>query len=159
MKWLNDNQKAYFFAIRDFMDRKIQEIPTASEAEFNAAAEKINTDVVAIRIWKGATEEEQPTYQRGDIRIDPEDGIPYWAVTTHTSYVGQECQPSKTETIWTHCHGTSVATAREFKAEGHNPYQPGHFCREDGKVFKCNTANTVHAPSVLPQAWDEVAVN
>ena len=156
MARLNDAQRAYFFAVRKFMDDKINAIPMSTEAEFNAAAEQINTDVVAVRVWVAGAEGKEPTYNRGDVRIDPDDGIPYWAVTTHTSYVGNECQPSKTPSIWTHCHGTSPATAREFVAEGHNPYQVGHYCKENGIIYHCNTANIVYAPSVYPQAWDIV---
>ena len=58
--------------------------------------------------------------------------------------------------MWTHCHGTTPETARPFVAEGHNPYMIGHYCTEDGVAKRCNRDNVVHAPSVLPEAWDDI---
>lgn len=152
MKYLTKAQEAYFFAIREFWDDIIASIPTTSEAEFNENAGLINTAAIAARVWIAGKH-----YERGDIRIDPADGVPYWAMHTHDSVEGQELQPSLTPSIWTHCHGTTPETAREFVAEGHNPYQVDHYCVENGKVYRCKAPNTVHAPSVYAQAWEEMA--
>lgn len=142
--------------IRSILDNAIAAIPTASEAEFNAAAFDINENAAAVRVWLPGTADKPREYPRGDVRTDPVDGWPYWAMHTHTSYAGQELQPSLTPSIWTHCHGTTKETARPFLAEGHNPYMTGHYCTENGAVKRCNRDNVVHAPSVLPDAWDDV---
>lgn len=151
MKYLTKEQQNYFRAIREFWDDIIASIPTANETEFNDNAEMINTAAIATRVWLAGKH-----YNRGDIRIDPTDGVPYWAMHDHDSVEGAELQPSLTPTIWTHCHGTTPETARPFLAEGHNPYQVDHYCIENGTIYHCNTANMVHAPSVYPQAWDIV---
>lgn len=157
MKFLTKAQEAYFHAIREFWDDIMASIPTSTEAEFNENADQVNIATIAARVWLAGTAEKSRHYERGDIRVDPADGVPYWAMHSHDSVPGQELQPSITPSIWTHCHGTTPETARPFVAEGHNPYQAGHYCTEDGKVYCCNTANIIHAPSVYAQAWDEVA--
>jgi len=149
MSRLSDAQRKQFFAMRGMMDKIVAAIPASSEAEFNASAAAINENAAAIRVWVAGR-----SYNRTDIRIDPADGVPYWALHTHSSVEGAELQPSLTPTIWAHCHGTTLETARPFVAEGHNPYMAGHYCTENGAVFVCIQNNTVHAPSVLPQAWN-----
>lgn len=151
---LNDAQRAQFFEMRRMMDELVSAIPAASEAEFNAAAAEINDKAAAIRVWLPGTEDKTRTYERGAIRMDRADGCPYWAMHTHNSIPGQELQPSLSPTIWAHCHGTTPETARPFVAEGHNPYHTGHYCTEDGQIYRCKQNNTVHAPGVLPGAWE-----
>ena len=137
--------------VRGILDKVVEAIPMSNEAEFNASASAINENAAAIRVWVRLK-----SYKRGDIRMDKADGIPYWAMHDHTSYEGQECQPSLTPTMWAHCHGTTPETARPFVAEGHNPYMTGHYCTENGAAYLCKQDNTVHAPSVLPDAWEIV---
>lgn len=156
MSALNSADRAKMFAIRGMLDKVEAAIPKADEATFNASAAIINENAAAIRVWIVGTADKPRTYNRTDIRIDSADGTPYWAMVTHTSYPGQELQPSKTPTIWAHCHGTTPGTARPFVAEGHNPYMTGHYCTEDGVAKRCNRDNVVHAPSVLPEAWDDI---
>ena len=139
--------------LRTILDSVVSAIPMCSEAEFNASAAAINENAAAIRVWVAGR-----SYNRTDIRIDPADSVPYWALHTHSSVEGAELQPSLTPTIWTHCHGTTPETARPFVAEGHNPYMAGHYCTENGAVFVCLDNNTVHAPSVLPTAWEKCSV-
>lgn len=158
MSFLTNEQREKFFAMRGIMDKVVAAIPVADEAAFNAAAAEINANAAAIRVWLPGTSDKPRAYARTDIRLDPADGCPYWAMVAHTSYAGQELQPSLTPTIWAHCHGTTPDTARPFVAEGHNPYMKGHYCTENGVVKRCNTDNTVHAPSVYPAAWDDVDV-
>lgn len=151
MSILTDAQRAQFFEMRRMMDDLVAAIPATSEAEFNAAAAEVNDKAAAIRVWIPGK-----TYERGAIRVDQADGCPYWAMHTHNSVPGQELQPSLSPTIWAHCHGTTPETARPFVAEGHNPYRVGHYCTEDGKTYRCAVDNTVYAPSVYRQAWEEI---
>lgn len=110
-------------------------------------AAEINNKAAAIRTWI-----EDGEYIRGDMTIDPEDGIPYWAIHSHGKSTGHVCQPSKNPTIWVHCHGTTPETARPFVAEGHNPYMEGHYCIENDKIYRCKQNNIVYAPSAYPIA-------
>lgn len=145
-------QRKQLLAIRQMLDELIGEIPASNESEFNRSAADINRKTPAIRVWLPLRR-----YERGDIRVDPDDGCPYWAMHGHSSVEGAELQPSLSPTIWTHCHGTTPETARPFVAEGHNPYHTGHFCIEDFVVYRCKQDNTVYSPSVLPGAWEVYA--
>ena len=144
MMYLNEEQQAKFREYRKILDGHIAmvvENPT-----------EINNCVAAIRVWKAGQ-----SYARYDVRIDPADNIPYWAMHDHTSIEGQELQPSLTPTIWAHYHGTTPETARPFIQEGHNPYMNGHYCTENGNVYLCGQDNIVYAPSVYPSAWTQVS--
>lgn len=147
---MTESQKRPFFEIRRLLDDLIRTYKLDSETAFNSNAEIINQNSIAFRVWIP-----YKTYKRGDVRIDPLDKTPYWAMHDHTSIEGQELQPSLSPTIWTHCHGTSFETARSFVSEGHNPYMTGHYCIENEVVYKCLQNNIVHAPSVYPTAWEQ----
>ncbi len=136
--------------IRHALDTLGRKMNLVDEAAFNASAAEINDNVYAFRVYKPDKD-----YARGDVTIDPADNCPYWAMHKHGPTYGQVHQPSKSPTIWTHCHGTTPETAREFVAEGHNPYMKGHYCTEYGNVKRCNCDNIVYAPSVFPDAWDD----
>lgn len=148
---IHESRKAWAVAIRSILDEVINGIGAIDEASFNAAAAAINAKAAAIRVYI-----EDADYIRGDIRIDPADGIPYWAMHNHGVSSGQIHRPSLSPTIWTHCHGTTAKTARPFLAEGHNPYMTGHYCIEGDAIKRCNQDNIVHPPSVLPTAWGDV---
>lgn len=148
---MNETQRAQFFEYRRLLDELIKGYSLTNEDTFNSSADIINKNAAAFRIWSADAD-----YLRGDVRIDPADGVPYWAMHAHGISSGHVCQPSKSPTMWVHCHGTTPETARPFMAEGHNPYHKGHYCIENGAVFLCNTDNTVHAPSALPNAWEQV---
>lgn len=135
--------------IRRALDNLCKMLELTDETAFNAKAATINDNAAAFRVYRPDKD-----YSRGDIVIDPADNVPYWAMHDHGPSTGQVWQPSTSPTIWTHCHGTSPETARPFVAEGHNPYMTGHYCTEGGAVWRCNRDNVVHAPSVLPEAWD-----
>lgn len=146
---LTDKQVAQFAAMRNAMNKVVSAIPAGNEDEFNGSAAVINDYAPIIPVWRADKD-----YARGALAVDPENGVPYWAMHSHGASTGQIHQPSKSPTIWTHCHGTTPETARPFVAEGHNPYMTGHYCIENGEVKRCKQDNTVHAPSVYPAAWE-----
>ena len=150
---LTEKQRKQFAAIRAIMDKVVAAIPMSNESEYNQSAATINENSAAIRIWVPLK-----NYKRGDLRVSPVDGVPYWSMHDHSSVEGAELEPSASPTIWAHCHGTTPETARSFVAEGHNPYNEGHYCTENGTVYKCNQDSTVHSPSVLPSVWEIVEV-
>lgn len=149
---MNDAQRRQFYEIRRMLDNLVEKLALVNEDAFNSSAAEVNENAAAFRVWL-----KDADYVRGDVRIDPADGVPYWAMLNHGISTGQVCQPSLTPTIWTHCHGTTPETARPFLAEGHNPYHKGHYCIENDVVFLCLADNTVHAPSVLASAWEVVS--
>ena len=138
--------------IRKALDNLVATIPLADEVAFNGSAGVINENYMAFRVWLADVD-----YVRGDVRVDPADGVPYWAMHDNGKTSGQVHQPSVSPTVWVHCHGTTMETARPFIAEGHNPYMTGHYCTENGGIFRCKRDNVVHAPSVLLDAWEKVA--
>lgn len=143
MTYLNEKQESLIREYRRILDKHIEknvEDPV-----------EINECIIAIRTWKAGQ-----SYIRYDVRIDPADGIPYWAMHDHTSVEGQELQPSLTPSMWAHYHGTTPETARPFVQEGHNTYMNGHYCTENEIVYKCLQDNTIYAPSVYPTAWEQV---
>ena len=148
MMYLTEAQAQKTANIRRILDEMIEGYGLTDEAAFNANAAKINRNADAFRVYKPDKD-----YVRGDVVVNPADDIPYWAMHNHGPSTGQVHEPSMKSTIWTQCHGTTPGTAREFIAEGHNPYMAGHYCRENGVIALCNTDYTVHPPSVLPQAW------
>lgn len=137
--------------IRKALDNLVAMIPLADEMSFNGSAAAINENRMAFRVWRADRD-----YVRGDVAVDPVDNCPYWAMHSHGPSVGQVHQPSASPTIWTHCHGTTPETARDFRAEGHNPYMTGHYCSEGGEVYLCRVDGVVHAPSVVPTAWESI---
>lgn len=148
---MNESQRAQFAEYRRLLDELERSFALVNEDAFNSSAEIVNKNSAAFRVWLADAD-----YQRGDVRIDPADGVPYWAMHAHGISSGHVCQPGTSPTMWVHCHGTTPETARPFVSEGHNPYRSGHYCTENGAVFLCLANNTVHAPSVLPDAWKQV---
>lgn len=148
---ISDAKRALAFAVRDILNGVVRDIAATDEASFNAAAAVINEKAAAIPVWR-----EDLEYQRGDLVVDREDSVPYWAIHAQGPTSGQVHQPSTSPTMWTHCHGTTPETARPFLTEAHNPYMTGHYCTENGATKRCNRDNVVHAPSVLPEAWDDI---
>ena len=146
-----DEQRAQLFDVRRILDKYEKGMNLTDESAFNAAAAIINEDAAAFRVWL-----ENGDYLRGDVRIDPADKVPYWAIHSHGKTSGHVCQPSQSPTMWAHCHGTSAETARDFVAESYNPYNTGHYCKEGGKVWRCIRDAVVYAPSVWPDGWEEV---
>lgn len=144
-------QRAQLFEVRRILDKHEKGMNLTDESAFNAAAAIINEDAAAFRVWL-----ENGDYLRGDVRIDPADNVPYWAIHAHGISSGHICQPSKSPTMWAHCHGTTPEIARQFVAESYNPYNTGHYCREGDVVAMCKQNGIVYPPSVLPTAWEVV---
>lgn len=151
MSNIPEKQRAQLFDIRRILDKYEKGFNLTDESAFNAAAAAINEDAAAFRVWLPDGD-----YLRGDVKIDPDDNTPYWAIHSHGKSTGHVYQPSKSPTMWTHCHGTTPETARPFVAESYNPYMTGHYCTEGDAVARCKQDNIVYPPSVLPAAWDIV---
>ncbi len=143
-------QRKRLIEVRRILDEAIEGMGLTDEAAFNEKAAEVNDKAAALRVWLADAD-----YQRGDVRIDPADGAPYWAMHDHGATSGQVHRPSESPTIWTHCHGTTPETARPFVAEGHNPYRVGHYCTDGDRVYRCTMDNCVWSPETYPTAWEE----
>lgn len=151
IQYLSEAQRKRLEEIRNVLDIVVREIGATDEAAFNRSAGMINERAAAIRVWTP-----QGDYRRGDMAVDPEDGVPYWAIHDHGKSSGHVCQPGTSPTMWAHCHGTSSETARVFLAESYNPYNEGHFCMYSGKVWRCKRDSVVYSPDEWAAAWERV---
>lgn len=115
-----------------------------------AAPEAEANDVIDIAPLLQAWE--PGVYALGDVVTW--EGEAVWCVTAHDSTVTTDWTPGAAPSLWAHYHGRDAAHARPFLAEGHNPYNTGHWCTEDGKAWLCLRDGVVHPPSVLPEAWE-----
>ena len=95
------------------------------------------------------------TYDRGDIVTW--DNEPVWCVQGHDSTATPDWTPAAVPALWAHYHGRDAAHARPIAAEGHTPYNIGHYCTEGGTIYRSKEDGNVYAPSVRPQDWEEVA--
>lgn len=145
--FLVENQDAAINGVRGSLDNlvaKIVDVPA-----------EINGNMYAIKMWEPGPFTAGDTNTPPDVRMHL--GNPYKCRQSHDSTGNPGWNPVDAPALWVHYHGTTPETARPFVAEGHNPYMKGEYCTENDKTYCCNTANTIHAPSVYPQAWDEVA--
>lgn len=148
---MTEAQRKYLFEVNAILKGVVADIGAVDEAGFNAAAAVINAKAAAIQTWVADRD-----YLRGDLAIDPADGVPYWAIHSHGKTSGHICQPSQSPTMWAHCHGTTPETARDFVAESYNPYNVGHYCKSGDKVWRCVHDAVVYAPDVWPDGWEVV---
>lgn len=120
-------------------------------ANYEAANDIIDMSPL-LKVWKPGTMANPEKYARGDVRIH--DDMPWWCVTGHAHSGEMGWQPGGAGALWALYHGRDAAHALPFAAEGHNPYMAGHYCTENGTAYRCKRDNVVHAPSVLPEAWE-----
>lgn len=128
----------------------------AKQAREKAAADpEAANDIIdmspLLKEWKPGTMDKPVTYERLDVRTY--DNLPWWCVTAHTHHGEEGWEPGSASALWAQYHGRDAAHALPFKAEGHNPYNAGHWCTEDETPYECLQDGTVHPPSVLLSAW------
>lgn len=134
-------------AIGKMMAKQAQE---KAAAEPEAANEIIDMSPL-LKAWKPGTMDKPVTFARGDVRVY--DSLPWWCVTAHTHHGEEGWEPGSTSALWAQYHSRDAAHALPFKAEGHNPYNTGHWCTEDGTAYECLQDGTTYPPSVLSSAW------
>lgn len=81
-------------------------------------------------------------------------GLPYWCMMEHDSTGIPNWTPAYNTALWALYHGRDAAHALPFKAEGHNPYNTGHWTIWNGYRYRSNTDAVVHSPADRPAAWD-----
>ena len=119
---------------------------TAREAASTAEANDVIDLAPLLRKW------EEGPWAVGDVCTW--EGLPVWCMTAHDSTGQPMWSPAYETALWAQYHGRDAAHALSFKAEGHNPYNTGHWCLEDGKAYRANRDGVVYPPSVLPEAWE-----
>ena len=134
-------------AIGTMMAKQAQE---KADADPEAANEIIDMSPL-LKAWKPGTMNEPVTYNRFDVRTH--EGLPWWCVTGHTHHGEDGWQPGSTSALWAQYHGRDADHALPFKAEGHNPYNTGHWCTYKDVAYECLQDAVVYDPEVLPSAW------
>lgn len=82
-------------------------------------------------------------------------GLPYWCMMGHDSTGNPLWSPAHDTALWALYHGRDAAHALPFKAEGHNPYNTGHWMIwEDGFRYRSNMEGNVWTPEGYPEGWD-----
>lgn len=83
------------------------------------------------------------------------DGLPYWCMQAHDSTRNPTWSPAYDTALFALYHGRDALHAMPFKAEGHNPYNKGHWMIwTDGYRYCSNTDGNVHTPISYPISWD-----
>ena len=121
-----------------------------ADADYEAANEIIDMSPL-LKAWKPGTMNKPVTYNRFDVRTH--EGLPWWCVTGHTHHGEDGWQPGSTYALWAQYHGRDADHALPFKAEGHNPYNTGHWCTYKDVAYECLQDAVVYDPEVLPSAW------
>lgn len=134
-------------AIGKMMAKQAQE---KAAADYEAANDIIDMSPL-LKAWKPGTMDKPVTYNRFDVRTH--EGLPWWCVTAHTHHGEEGWEPGSISALWAQYHGKDAAHALPFKAEGHNPYNTGHWCSYKDVAYECLQDGVVYPPSVLPSAW------
>ena len=95
-------------------------------------------------------------YKFGDLR--QYNGIPCRCVQPHDS-TGNPTWTPDDASLWTEYHGTSIDTARPYKAPqgAHDAYQIDEYVIwTDSAIYRCKKDNTVYDPATLPGSWEKV---
>ena len=95
----------------------------------------------------GLVEEWSPgSFERGDVR--KEGGQVWKCCQTHDSTANPDWTPTSQRALWVPYHSKDPAHA----------YQTDEVMLwTDGWIYRCKQNGTVHDPSVLPQAWEQVS--
>lgn len=107
----------------------------------------------------GLVEEWSPgSFERGDVR--KEGGQVWKCCQTHDSTENPDWTPTSQRALWVPYHSKDPAHARPYVAPtmAEDAYQTDEVMLwTDGWIYRCKQDGTVHDPSVLPQAWEQVS--
>ena len=119
----------------------------AKAEENHEAANDIIDMAPLLKPWK------EGVWARNDVCVY--EGLPYWCMQAHDSTGNPMWSPAYDTALFALYHGRDAAHALPFKAEGHNPYNKGHWMIwTDGYRYCSNMENNVWTPEGYPQGWD-----
>ena len=88
------------------------------------------------------------------------EGQPWRCLQAHDSTGNPDWKPGVAPSLWGAYHATTMDRALPWTAPtgAHDTYNIGEYMIwTDGCIYLCKTDATVHAPDVLPAAWEMVA--
>ena len=142
MAVLTSEQKSRINRIRQAQDSAIGYVDKGSAVAVNSVA-------ALFRPWA------MGAYVIGDLRNY--NGCPVRCVQAHNS-TGNPAWTPDVASLWAEYHGTSVDTARPYKAPtgAQDAYQKDEYIIwTDGKVYRCKQNACVWDPAALPSAWEK----
>ena len=82
-------------------------------------------------------------------------GLPWYCISPHTHRGEPDWEPDGGNALWAVYHGRDAAHALPYKAEGHNPYDTGHWMIwTNGLRYRSNMDGNVFTPESYPISWD-----
>lgn len=134
--------------------KKAAERLQAIQAEGVAKSATVSDDIIALSPL--LTGWMPKAYAVGDI-VQYEDA-PYRCVQPHDATGNPGWNPIDASSLWANYHATSAEYALEWAQPtgAHDVYQKDEYMQYADIVYRCKTNNTVHAPDVLPGAWERI---
>ena len=130
----------------------------ARQAQEKAAADpEAANDIIdmspLLRAWKPGTMDKPITHTLGEVCTYAD--LPWHCITAHTHRGEADWEPDGENALWALYHGRDAAHALPFKAEGHNPYNVGHWMIwTNGLRYRSNMDGNVFTPDSYPISWD-----
>jgi len=147
-QWARENRRHQY---RVQAVSRLQEIQATAVVKEMDAANEIISLAPLLREWI------PQAYTIGDI-IQYADA-PYRCVQAHDATGNPGWNPADAASLWAKYHATSAEYALLWAqpTSAHDAYQKNEYMEfTDGNVYRCKINNTVHAPDVLPGAWERV---
>lgn len=131
---------------------------TARLAREKAAADpEAANDIIAmaplLTPWRAGTMDKPVEHAMDDVVTHG--GLPWYCKNPHTHRGETSWEPGGGNSLWAVYHGRDAAHALPYLAEGHNPYNTGHWMIwTDGYRYRSNTEGNVYTPVSYPISWD-----
>jgi len=140
----------------EYRERRIQKAAKRlQEVQIQFAVQTASNANDVIAIAPLLPEWAPKAYTIGDI-IQYGDA-PYKCVQAHDATGNPGWNPVSAKSLWANYHATNAENALPWAQPtgAHDAYHKGEYMEfADGNVYCCNANNTVHAPDVLPGAWE-----
>lgn len=129
----------------------------ARQAQEKAAADpEAANDIIdmspLLKAWRPGTMDKPIAHALGEVVTFV--GLPWHCTSVHTHRGEEDWEPDAGTALWALYHGRDAAHALPFKAEGHNPYNVGHWMVWKGFCFCSKIANNTWTPEEYPSGWD-----
>lgn len=106
-----------------------------------------------LKAWKPGTMDKPIVHAFGDVVTFV--GLPWHCTSAHTHRGEADWEPDAGTALWALYHGRDAAHALPFQAEGHNPYNSGHWMIwTNGLRYRSNMNGNVYTPESYPISWD-----
>lgn len=102
--------------------------------------------------WRAGTADKPIEHTMGEVCTHAD--LPWYCKSPHMHRGEPGWEPDGETALWALYHGRDAAHALPFKAEGHNPYNVGHWMIWNGFCYRSNMPNNTWTPEGYPSGWD-----